>query len=425
VAEDDPTLARLRGWQLYREGKVDDAATALGKVAATDPLAQLGLAKINLELKNRDKAQDLLQDLWGTHPSGLLALQVARTARVAKINLTDGTWAQQMRAAAAGLTPAVMSMHRNMGDMVLMTTNYRKDTVNYGEPVLLAVRMSNTTSHALPVGDDGVVKTSLGLGAVGPSPEVTLGLYAVEDVQRVYRIAPHQFVEATIRADQGELGDVLRQSPGKKTPATLWAVSSPRMLGSGGGKEFATGIGGEGVATGDFTVNGFTLATAGNIDKLIADLNAASGEQKLIRIDAAGALLKEMGTAGSAAAGLPALSKEALKAAYGALARSDDPLVRAEYLRALPVDKVDNRANHAADGLAVDADPLVRVMCLRYGAAVVRGLPDEEGMKMAMEKSLARESDTLVKAWQEAAIAQANADAAAKSATATRPSDGH
>ena len=423
VAADDPTLARLRGWQLYRQGKLENAAAALEKIAATDPLAQVGLARIYIEQKNTAKAADLLQDVWGTHPSALLALQVVRTARMAGIKLTEGNWTQQMRTAAGALTPAVMTMHGNMADSVLMTANYKKNAVAYGDPVTLSVRMNNTTERVLPVGDNGVMKTSVGLAAVGPGADAALGLYAVEDLQRVYRILPHQYVDATMRVDQAELADVLVNSPSKPQRVTVWAVSAPRVI---SGMAFSNGVGGQGIAVGDFLVTGFSWATPTDVEAFLKDMNAAIGAKKLVRIDAAGAFLRQMSDAKSDAGALPQQVKDEVAAAYGALAKSADSLVRAEYVQGLPVDKTDNVANHDVKSLADDPDPLVRLMLLRYGAFVVRGLPDEAGMKTAMEKRLDGESDPLVKAWMEAAIANANADVAAtQPAAATGESDGH
>jgi len=77
VPADDPTLIRLKGWLLYRQGKLEEARLMLEKIP-DDPVAQLGRARIFLDEKNKAAAAALLQTLYTSHPSGLLGLQVAR-----------------------------------------------------------------------------------------------------------------------------------------------------------------------------------------------------------------------------------------------------------------------------------------------------------------------------------------------------------
>ena len=81
VDSDDPVLVRLEGWRLFREGKLDEARDILEKAAPSDPLAQLGLARVLIAQNKKPEAAHQLEDLWWTHPTGVLALQVAQTAR--------------------------------------------------------------------------------------------------------------------------------------------------------------------------------------------------------------------------------------------------------------------------------------------------------------------------------------------------------
>src|SRR5205814_324382 len=109
--------------------KTAEAQAAFEKIVNVDPLSQIGLARIYLEQGRKGLASAMLQDIWGTHPSGLLALEVAQLARRAGTKLSDSAWSAQLRDAAAKLTPAMATMHRSPRDVVLMTAQYKKGAI--------------------------------------------------------------------------------------------------------------------------------------------------------------------------------------------------------------------------------------------------------------------------------------------------------
>jgi len=403
VAPDDATLARLRGWQLFREGKLDDARVVLEKVADTDPLARVGLARV-LMAQGGSKIQSaggLLQSLWANNPTGLLALQVVLAAQKAKIDLGDAPRARDVRSAVIKLTPALVGAYRQPLEMQLISAHFRKDagagtpTTATGEPVMLQLRLTNTSGRALPVGSDGVVKSVVGLAgttrSVGGTDPAALGLFAIEDLQRVYRLEAQQIVEATLQADQGKLADIFQQHPENTFDVNVTVVTAPRVLGS---QQYSLGVGGLIVFPGDFRRMSFPLTAPAEWERLTQEITTLNGDKQLIRIEVADAVL-------AGAAGADGAQKGKLAGALVSAAGNGDARVKATLLRGLPAG-ASPELERAVAGMANDADPLVRLAwAMRQGRMAMGGA---EAATSALEKQAAAEQDEAIKSWLQAEL---------------------
>jgi hypothetical protein len=389
VDPEDTTLARLRGWHLYRQGKLADAKAALEKIAKTDPLAQVGLARIHLDSEKRDveSARDLLQRLWDTQPQGLLALQVAVVAAKENIRLTDTPPAKQARGAIGKLTPGLSGMHRQPRDAILISTYLRNPRAAVGEPVMLQIRMTNASDRALPVGPEGMVKTTLGIAATISAVGTTqLGICSLQDTQRTYRLEPRQMLETTVRVDQGKLADLLQQHPDSLFTVTVTAITAPRLIGS---EQFSAGVGGMVVASDDFQRGRFPLENAADFQKLNGELATLTGDKLLARIEAAGAVYAERSDE----------VRGKLVDSLRNLAASSDPLVKISLLRSLPAQPDDSELGKAIGGLAADPDPLVRLAFAVRQSRLLMANKENAGARAALEKLRAGEKDVLVGEW--------------------------
>lgn len=396
VAPEDVTLARLRGWMLFRQGKLDEARATLEKIAESDPLARVGVARILISQNKAAQGGKILQELWAGNPTGLLALQVALTAQKAKLTLADSAAAAAMRTAIAKLTPALM--HFQPLDLQLVKASFRKDTgagtvsTGVGEPVLLQIRVTNISGRALPVGPEGMVKSTVGLAAATRTSSTTnptlVGLYAIEDLQRVYRLDPQQMMESTVRVDQGKLEDMFQQNPEGTFDVNLTVVTAPRVLGS---TQYSVGVGGQVVFPGDFRHVGLPLLSKAEWDRLTQDVATANGDKQLVRIEVAAAVL-----AGSADDAL----KGKLATALTALAAAPDARVRAALVRALPTEGISAELEKAVGALASDPDPLVRLLwATRAGRIALGGGARGVEAVGTLEKQAGLEKDEGVRQW--------------------------
>jgi hypothetical protein len=228
-------------------------------------------------------------------------------------------------------------------------------------------------------------------GAAAPTP---LGLYAIEDLQRVYRLDPQQIMEATIRADQGKLADTFQQHPESTLEVNVTVVTAPRVLGS---QQYSVGVGGMVVFPGDFRRMSFPLTMPAEWERLTQEITTLNGDKQLVRIEVADAVL-------AGAAGADDEQKGKLAGALAKAAGTGDARVRATLLRGLPAG-VPAELEKATAGMAADADPLVRLAwAMREGRIAMAGAEAGAGATAALEKLAAAEKDEAVKLWLQAEL---------------------
>ena len=72
LKSDSTLFERLQGWLLLRQGHLD-AASEQFQAAGNDPYSLLGLARIAGMKKDKDTAENLLQQIWDSHPDAIPA----------------------------------------------------------------------------------------------------------------------------------------------------------------------------------------------------------------------------------------------------------------------------------------------------------------------------------------------------------------
>ncbi|MCL2639219.1 MAG: tetratricopeptide repeat protein [Phycisphaerales bacterium] len=261
VPAGDPTLARLKAWQLLRDGKLAESLAIMEKLTTSgegggDPLAQLGLARIYLQQDNRDAAAKQLQQLWNNQPTGLLAMQITQLARSVRITLIDPPGVRQLIQTISSLPENALTMHRNPRSIALIGGSFTQRSYNQGEPVLFNARITNTSGRTVPVGPNGLIKTNVAITAnsrgVGAQ---NLGLISIENLQRTYRLHRGAHAETQIRIDQGPLADRLQSNPLSLITVAVSFLSNPQS----DGNRMSMGLGGQQVTVGTFDRSGAGL----------------------------------------------------------------------------------------------------------------------------------------------------------------------
>ncbi len=416
VPADDATVARFRGWQLLRDGKLDDARAALEKVAATDPYARLGLARILLAQNKMNDAAQTLQDLWWTRPTGIFAYQVAVTAYKAGgqgIRLAPAATGQPLLEILKQLPPSSMTAHLQSRDYQLITTELNKREYEYGEPILLTIRISNAAPGPAPVGPDGLIKTTFGVLANLRSTErLNLGLVGTEELRRVFRVERRANIEATIRLDQGKLHTVLQDRPIQSVLMNVALVTAP----IGTTAEPAPGLGGQLISVGDVQRNPFPMHLPDDVDKLIQGTVVATGDQQMIRaqiLGVAAAILSQRAapTAQPAVEEDPAgKARDKIDDAVGSLLATGSPAMRAYLLLTLPQEGLHD-AMTRLEGLYADPDRLVRAAWASRTGVFATRQGDPQALA-ALQKQAEAEKDPLVRTWINALIDEAKERAA-------------
>jgi predicted Zn-dependent protease len=415
VDADDPVLARLQGWQALRDGRLEEASKILTAAAPADPLAQLGLARVLIAQGKIAQAARQLQDLWWSHPTGLFALQIAQTARGTRgITLTDTLSTKELLTVLAQLPSTALLAHRSPVDLQLVTASFPQREYGLDEPIVLNIRIANTTAHAAPVGPDGLIKTTIGLA--GKSYGIdgkNLGVYAIEDLQRVYRLEPRSVIEASVRADQGAVDEFLSANPRQIFTVGIDVITAPR----GAMASAVPGLGGQDVPVGDFQRTGHPIGSVDDIQKLVADVGTATGRAQAVDAELLcfatdmlsdetarrGARVDEAADEAKARTDLRASVNKAL----APLLQSPSAAMRAWMVMNLPVHGLDDLVD-TLEGMSSDPDPVVRVIWAQNMLVFAEqtGQMAEDGRK-ALEKALAGgEKDPLVRRTIEAMLAE-------------------
>lgn len=405
---DDVTLARLRGWQHFRAGQLEEARATLEKVADEDPMSAIGLARVYIAQQKVAEATRLLQGVWSEHPTGLLALQTVETARAGGgggIKLEETQWSRQLGQIAARIPPAVMIAHRQPRDLQLLSATIDRHMVGPGEPVMLVARITNTTSRPIPasvarLGAEGTLATAFGLWAQQRGEQKALGLYAVEDGGRVFRVEPYGAVETKFRVDQGKVAALFGNNPFEAATATVRVITAPVVKGDG---EVVPGLGGQVAAVGDITRRAIPLKSAADFEAFQKQLaTGEANEQTLGHVLAAGKLL-QMAASGTVAAELGAADEVRRKLVESLipLAGSNDPAMRSTLLMGMPATVQEPELEKSLAGMATDGDPVVRAMWARRAAGPPGGQRPDPAVVERLRQLASTERDPAVKEWME------------------------
>lgn len=397
---DDKTLARLRGWWLLRQGKPAEAQSALAPLAQDDPLAQLGLARALADQNNRDQATRQFQDLWNRHPSGLFALQIAQAARAAGIQLPETRLGVQYASAIAAIPPAFWTAHRQPRDLELLSPSDLRPRYNVGEPITLNLQITNTSGRPLPVGPDGAIKTTIGvIGVVRNAPSI--GMYAVENLQRVYRLPPRATIPGTIRLDQGRLGTLFSGNPIRSFETSFSLITAPR----GTPEHAAFGVGGQvvtvqppGVTRVGVTLTAQSAST--DLDAIFREINGDNPERQLVAIAITASLLGQLGPVSNDPAAKSEAARGLLSRALLPMIKSPSPIVRAWTLRYLPAIGLSPELAAASHAMDSDPDPIVRASWATNEVVVASNVPELRAKtRDTINSQAGMEPDPVVKAW--------------------------
>ncbi len=89
VTAADLRYQKLRAWQLLRNHQTKAAKELFTPIALQDPYAALGLIRVAEEEGDTKSVADGLQDLYRSHPTGMLAVHVINEARKQNVELTQ------------------------------------------------------------------------------------------------------------------------------------------------------------------------------------------------------------------------------------------------------------------------------------------------------------------------------------------------
>ena len=363
VGENEDAVKVRRGWLLLRQGKLTEASALLAPIGGKDPFAELGLARIAAAQNDLKTATANLQDIYNAHPTGLLALQVMLDARKHKITLKETSLGEAVRKAAAGIPSSVFSAQVSPRDLMLMVPSFPKRKYGFAEPVVLSIKVTNTTDRALSVGGagGGAVKSSIGLlGTLKEPVQQTLGLYAIDNSPRVFRIAPRAAYTLNLRVDQDRIYDTLVGTAFKPFAMSVSLMTDPLLTRDG----VLPGVGGQALAAGEFVREAVQMPKLEDAAKVADALPALPPDRQMITGLVLAQLLPELtdekiGT--GAGAESARLARTRIADALAKVTAADSPIVKAWFLRMVAENPPEPLAG-ALKTAALSNDPTPRLV---------------------------------------------------------------
>ncbi len=329
-------------------------------------------------------------------------------ARVAGMKLGAGAEAGAVGTALDGLPTTAYGAHRNMRDLMLMSTDFTQRNFVLGQPVTLHLKVSNTSGRAVPVGPDGLVNTTLGLSARSIGVDATnLGVYDIEDLQRVYRLERLAYVDGVIRVDQGPLAELMAVNPRQSFTVEMAVITSPR----GSLKNTVPGLGGQRIPLGVFERGGYGMGSEQDIDQALSEIKSADMMGQMTRAESVAVVMEvlsdEQVRATSKVDEAPQMTEMRQKlrtkmvSGLMPLLKSDSSVMRSWMVAKLPQDGLNEMGDILA-GMSGDPDPVVRIAWgWRMSSSV-------EGMNL-VKKAKEGEKDGLVLEWYAALMKDAAA----------------
>ncbi len=246
TGDNSVAVTRLQGFAALGTGQIDEAQVKLSAIAERDSLARVGLLAVKLkkgEAKEalQSQANDLLKEL----PVDVWSATVRQTLReLAPIQFaTDGK--AEVIAESAKLPDQWLTFPKAANGFYLMELTPLKVGIQVGEPMLMKLRVQNTSNFPLVIGPGGVIDQSVAIDAQvrGPAEQYFPGT-AIARITGDLVLQPRESVMTQVRIDSNELGNFLNASPHVALTIYASVVSNPRVVQQQNGPAILPGPGG-------------------------------------------------------------------------------------------------------------------------------------------------------------------------------------
>lgn len=226
-AEDKATAARLRGWSLIKDGKLEEARTVLSEFAQTDPLSALGLLRIRRQT-DPDKAK-LAEDarkLAKANPSRLVGAIVRMDVGDLAGAIPADEIAEAFRDTLDRFPREIMKMPLAPQEFVAMRLTPQQVGHDFGEPMIVEVSVRNLQDLTLTVGQRGMVRDVwMDVHSRGMVEQLVPGV-TFEPIDGPMRLAGRSEIRWTVRVDRGPLAELLDRNVLQAMQLNLFALTN-------------------------------------------------------------------------------------------------------------------------------------------------------------------------------------------------------
>ncbi len=272
VPADNVALVRLQGWNLLSQNKPEEAKVKLSAVADRDPMAALGMVK--MEPVNSNDATFRGRRLLSQNPSKMLGVFLKESLHDRGIKVAASDQAQALSDQLLKFPMNWLNIIDKPSDFYLIRGTPVAGQFDYREPVLVNVTIQNLSEFDITLGPDGVLHNDLWIDASMPIPnQQNFPGTAYDRITRQLVLRAKQSVSQVIRVDRGALAKAMNSNP--TAPQQVWVtvVTNPTSTPNGVG----AGPGGYRVQLNKMVARaGFAIGSDSVVDKLLDDLPQAT-----------------------------------------------------------------------------------------------------------------------------------------------------
>jgi hypothetical protein len=242
VPADSPLLARIEGWLHLAKGEKAEARQRLSAIEASDPLAALGMLRLDSDNKDTAQANETrARGLRNSSSHGVTGAIVMSELIPRKTPLVLTTQAEQMRQTLAAFPSDLLRLIDAPQSFYVIKAEPLKGDIPFASPMLIRVTITNTSPLDLSLGPNSAIRNDVFLDAQarGLRPQ-TFPAVAYDRLSGPLVLRSRQQASRIMRLDRGRLLTYLRGSPYTSTSLTGAAVTNPAIL----GERLASGAGG-------------------------------------------------------------------------------------------------------------------------------------------------------------------------------------
>jgi len=217
---DNVTIPRLEGWAALVANKPDDARVKLSAIAERDPLAMMGLIRLDAKSADpnnpeaRDQYQLQARGLVNKNASGLLGAMIQDGLRDYGGKLVPGKDADAVRERIAAFPKDWLTIIDKPQSFYTIRAEADKVSHSFAEPMMGKVSIQNISEYDLSIGDDGVIHPDLwfDVSIKGISSAQRSGI-VFDRISKAKVLHKGQTVTMPVRLDAGELAQSLLNTP--------------------------------------------------------------------------------------------------------------------------------------------------------------------------------------------------------------------
>lgn len=237
AGDESPLVARLTGWSLLAQGRTQEAAVKLGAAAERDPLAAMGLARLQLaDEKSKTEGMTTARKVLADAASGLTGAIVWDGLRDHGVKRMATNGADLIIAQLDAFPKAWLNVVDAPEQFYSVRGEPVRPSYGFGEPMTGRVVISNNSPYDITVGPYGLLKPDLWFDAQlrGMMQDQLAGV-TYDRITQVSVLRPRQSISMVVRIDDGKLGQILRANPAPSVQVFVSTITNPTSVGDKGG----------------------------------------------------------------------------------------------------------------------------------------------------------------------------------------------